>query len=34
MVIAAATTSRRISAGIQVRTANYCRQAPGVCGLA
>jgi len=32
MVIAAATTSTRMSAGIQVRTANYCRQAPGSAG--
>jgi hypothetical protein len=31
-VIAVATTSTRMSAGIQVRTANYCRRAPGSAG--
>jgi hypothetical protein len=32
MLIATATTSTRMSAGIQVRTANYCRQATGSAG--
>jgi hypothetical protein len=32
MPMAAATTSTRMSAGIQVRTANYCRQATGSAG--